>query len=684
MPLSAQEAPRRWTRFIFALTSPAAVLLALPGLVLLMGAVLTVSAVRELHALGREEALTWFADRARRAEANLTGALSTADTLLARVGDLARERAAGGDLGRFASRLRDLALGRPGLKWLSVSFPDGSFEGVFVDADGSVVFQRSRLVEGRTERARFRVQGDTLERFSETRDTDYDPRARDFYRLAVERRRRIWTDPYPFYSDLRTGITRAEPLFDADGKLLAVVTADYDVTELSGLLRAAGPGGYLVAFTERGEILALHGVRAEAWPKALSRTRALHHSDIRDDTLRAFFAARRSAPGPHHEFRTADNSYLAVEHRVVTARELEWRLAGIVSENDLLAHARRRVQGSAVSIAMVALFAAVLAAAFAAGVSRLRVARREAEKRARDAIDAARDLGSYRLEERIAAGGMGEVWRATHRMLARPAAIKLIRPDLLGDDREAVEARFEREAFTLARMRSPHTVSILDYGKSADGRLFLVMELLEGLSLDRVVKDFGPLPVARVIPILVGVCRSLAEAHAAGLVHRDIKPANIFLCNEGDGLERAKVLDFGLAKQPVGGRLSLDGHASGTSDYMAPEQARGEPLDARADLYSLGCTAFYLLTGRPVFHRESDVGVVIAHQSEPPPALEGSTDQWIPPELDRLTTRCLAKDPNYRPRSAASLARALEAIVVPPEHRVSAEEVRAWWERVAR
>jgi serine/threonine protein kinase len=254
---------------------------------------------------------------------------------------------------------------------------------------------------------------------------------------------------------------------------------------------------------------------------------------------------------------------------------------------------------------------------------------------------------------------------------------------MLGERREAVEARFEREARVLASLRSPNTVSVLDFGRTTDGRLFLVMELLDGLPLDRILSKYGPLPAARVIPILIGACRSLAEAHAAGIVHRDVKPANLMLCHEGDDQERVKLIDFGLVKVPLASNVTADGRVSGTPDYMAPEQARGGEVDGRTDLYALGATGFHLLTGRPVFREPSDVATLLAHQIQQPTPPSKATNNYVPLELEHLLLRCLAKEPLSRPSSAASLARALSAIELPERHRMSPQALREWWQTVS-
>ena len=278
-----------------------------------------------------------------------------------------------------------------------------------------------------------------------------------------------------------------------------------------------------------------------------------------------------------------------------------------------------------------------------------------------------REMGSYRLGELLGRGGMGEVYRATHRMLARPAAIKLIRPEVLASSDDSMAqtatARFRREAEAAARLRSPHTVELYDFGVTEDGTLYLVMELLEGTNLELLVRQQGPQAPARVVEILRQVCESLEEAHSYGLVHRDIKPANIHLGRLGLHDDFVKVLDFGLVRSIVGpGQDSLTGAAGmtpGTPAYMAPEMAHDRTVDGRADLYSLGCVAYYLLTGKLVFEGETPLQTILKHLQQAPEPPSRRTERPIPAELETLVLACLAKRPDDRPRSAREVAERL-------------------------
>ena len=301
------------------------------------------------------------------------------------------------------------------------------------------------------------------------------------------------------------------------------------------------------------------------------------------------------------------------------------------------------------------------------------------------AVKQARELGSYRLVELLGQGGMGEVWRAEHRLLARPAAVKLIRPEMLGDvspeRRREVLSRFEREAQATAAMRCPHTVELYDFGVTDDGAFYYVMELLDGLDAETLVQRHGPLPAERVVYLLRQVCHSLGEAHQLGLIHRDIKPANVFVCRYGLELDWVKVLDFGLVKSgPERGpdaRLTADGAIGGTPAFMAPEQVLGDrPIDGRTDLYAAGCLAYWLLTGTLVFEGRTAVETMMMHvQAEPVPPSRRS-EVAIPEALERAVLACLEKDPDRRPANADALDALLAAI---PLDAWTAARAREWW-----
>jgi serine/threonine-protein kinase len=308
---------------------------------------------------------------------------------------------------------------------------------------------------------------------------------------------------------------------------------------------------------------------------------------------------------------------------------------------------------------------------------------------ARD-VSKARRLGSYQLSEKIGAGGMGEVWKAKHRFLARPAAVKLIRPETLsvasdGSTARALLRRFEREAQVTAQLTSPHSITLYDFGTANDGAFYYVMELLDGRDLKTLVREHGPVPAERAAHFLRQACDSLADAHERGLIHRDIKPANIFACRRGRDLDFTKVLDFGLVKKlredaaDMLSQLSATGITSGTPGFMAPEMVTAETeIDARADIYALGCVAYWLLTGQMVFEGNTPMAVLIQHVKETPPPLSSRTEIIVPSRLENLIMACLAKHPHDRPATAEMVGEELAAIAVelPPWTRDRADR---WW-----
>jgi serine/threonine-protein kinase len=276
-----------------------------------------------------------------------------------------------------------------------------------------------------------------------------------------------------------------------------------------------------------------------------------------------------------------------------------------------------------------------------------------------------RELGRYRLEERIGAGGMGEVWRAAHRLLARPVAIKIIRSETLNEaephSAAGILARFEREARVTASLQSPHSIEIFDYGLAEDGTFYLVMELLDGFDLASLVERFGPQPSERVAYLMGQACHSLHDAHEMGLVHRDVKPANIFTCRKGQEHDFVKVLDFGLVKPLASARneeisINADESVTGTPAFMAPEQASAPAnVDARTDVYGLACVGYWLLTGHLVFEGATAVDVLVQHLRDDPVPPSSRTERPVDPALEAVLMACLRKDPRERPASAREL-----------------------------
>ncbi|MFZ5894876.1 MAG: serine/threonine-protein kinase [Myxococcota bacterium] len=297
----------------------------------------------------------------------------------------------------------------------------------------------------------------------------------------------------------------------------------------------------------------------------------------------------------------------------------------------------------------------------------------------RERVRAALQLGQYTLIEKLGEGGMGVVYKASHAMLKRPTAIKVLPPERAGNHNLA---RFEREVQLTSMLTHPNTVSIYDYGRTPDGCFYYAMEYLDGIDLETLVAIDGPQEPARVVHILTQVCGALEEAHGVGLVHRDVKPANILVCVRGGVADLVKIVDFGLVKSTNSEAFDTTHTAVnqivGTPLYMPPEaMTNPDSLGARGDLYSLGAVAYFLLAGRPPFMGHTIVEICAHHLHSVPASPSAFRSKPVPDKLEQLVLACLAKQPEDRPQSAHELAGMLADCNVAPAW--SNERARTWW-----
>jgi serine/threonine protein kinase len=275
-------------------------------------------------------------------------------------------------------------------------------------------------------------------------------------------------------------------------------------------------------------------------------------------------------------------------------------------------------------------------------------------------------IGKYRVEALIGEGGMGKVYRARQLALDKPVVLKVLRQSLLSDERTV--ARFQREAKAASRLNHPNSISILDFGQSEEGSLFIAMEYVSGKDLHQILSKEWPLPESRIVRIVSQVLSALSDAHGAGVIHRDLKPENIMVEQRRGDADFVKVLDFGIAKiqdsaGDEGPALTRAGFVCGTPEYMSPEQARGAQLDARSDLYAVGVILYQLTAGLLPFESDSAVGFATKHLTEiPPPPSKRRPDARISPAMERLILRALSKDPNDRPQAAEQFRSELFAV----------------------
>jgi serine/threonine protein kinase len=702
----SDERAERFARWV---ASPASVVVVVPLLVIGVGVAVLLLGQRATRESAESMARRQLIAQASQVQRDVAVTLDQADPVLATMRLVANGVIATPDA---MQRLHDLVVGRAGIANVAIAFPTGALWSTFYDASTGELRTGDRSADGT--RTNWSYAGG--QHVAGVEPSNYDARTRPHYTAAIAAKHRVWMPPHAFSTSHKTGITVTEPVYGSDGALVAVDTIDYNVDELSAAMsRPPIDDARTIVFTREGTILAFPAV---AIPKAaIEQQRLLDFHDFHDPALDALFAALPTASERQQFVRleASDGAYLASiaavgGTRANTAAPIDWELATLVPERVLLGATRRLGKQAIIASAAALLIAVGVAIMFAWNLLRMRRAVGIARAEAKSANERADELGSYRLVAKLGAGGMGEVWRAEHQLLARQAAIKLVRRDAIANPAHAalVHERFRREAQTLATLRSRHTIELYDYGVTDDGSFFFVMELLEGLDLAQLVREHGPQPAARVIHLMMQACGSLAEAHDAGLLHRDIKPANLFVCRFGDEVDIVKLLDFGIAHNladpatvwpaspaqnalplgivapaPIantGERLTELGSVVGTPGYIPPEQATGGSLDARGDLYALGCVAWWLLAGAEVYPDASGDDLIRIHVNDPVPDLRAAVRGWLPSELETLVTSCLAKRPEDRPHDARALANMLGAIAIPDEHAWTRVKAIAWWQ----
>ena len=698
-------------------------LLTVPLLVALVGVSLTIVGQNALGSTSLSMARDRFVEQTAFVSQRMAQALEQADPVLDRMKELGKDRSSSESADSYALVLRDLIAGRAGMTQAYVGFPDGTFQGVYLEDDGILRFQESRVGPGAGKFHHYRF-GPSSMTWERDEPTDYDPRQRAWWSVALKEGKRTWTPPYPFFTTLHTGVTRVEPILGPKGEVKSVIAVDFDVSALSAFMaRADSAGVHALVFADDGVVLAYPSAAARI-AKLKPTSHALNYKDIDDPLLNAFFGKLPewgpALRGDFARFESADESMLATVAPIGGKSGPHWSVAVLVSEQSFL-RALTLHRRASLLIGALALVAGVIAGwFFARNIVRARravaIAREEAERATRKATE----LGSYTLVECLGKGGMGEVWRAEHRLLARHAAIKLINVELTrGQDSAQIQERFKREAQTIASLRSRNTVELFDYGVTGDGTFFFVMELLDGIDLETLTERYGPQPASRAVQLLIQMCNSLAEAHDAGLVHRDIKPANIFVCRAADEVDVVKVLDFGLVLAPApavaraadesparptapteppsqnnpgapegaaattSARLTAQGSYLGTPTFIAPEQALGLEVDARADIYALGCVAWWLLTGQLVFPTNDPTAALVAHMTQVPPPLRPLVPGPLPEALESLIVRCLAKEPKARPASAREVSRILRGIAFEAGEVWTAERGQSWWRQLS-
>lgn len=637
-----------------ALNSASLAALALPVLVLVVGAGIGLVGSRNLAASAQAMALERLQDHAKNAE-RLIGAI---DAIAHDVGArIAEEASAHGTRPPHAwlPIMQNLLAGRPFLRELAIAHADGTRISVQRGPDGHLVLTGP---EG-SRTARWRVEGTTLQELGASSvQVALDAEAVAVLAGAAA----TWSDPELRAGEVHPDITFTMPL-PGPQPVTTVIQVRVSSDDVSRAMeRLLGKAGRVIIHDDAGRLLAVSGI-PDAGVVVPSLTR------IADGAVAAY--VNSTTGGDALVTTSTGEPWLVYRHSIGGGGKRPWHFAAMMPLEPLLAGSRSHLSRTVIVTTVLSLLAAVLATALARSLLKAGTRIAKAQDEAAQARAEAEALGSYRLEAKLGAGGMGEVWRATHLLLARPTAVKLIKREAGETERPDAALRFEREARLTASLNSSHTVTVYDFGQLHDGTIYYAMELLDGRDLDVILREAGMLPQEAVVHILIQACDSLAEAHGKGLVHRDLKPANLFIAHQGNRRDVLKILDFGLVavtgKRRNGvARLTEQGFVQGTPGFMAPEQLRDEDLDGRTDLYALGCVAFWLLTGRAVFPAENLMAELQRHLDEDPPAPSSVTTNPVAPALDRIVVELLARSRTERIASAEALLERLRTCGVAP------------------
>lgn len=698
-PASPPSTTRGSTVAATGLSSPLAMMLIIPLLVLASGLAVGWITRIALHRSVMATATTALSQSADRTKREIDGCLEQASPVLSGLHAWARSQPDLSDHGTVARTLLAIAHGRPGVAIASISTPAGAFHAVEHRNQEWTYVHASVAADGSTPRSVYTFTMDrTLAPGRQQDDSGFDPRQRPFYLAATRNGGRTWTDPYAFFNSGYTGITCAEPVphpQDASAPLIGVVAVDFDLESLGAVLEQVDAqfASHSFLFTAERVLVGL----PQAWrptSDAAGHRHLVTVADVKQPLLHGYFSALPALPRqdqPQEPFivqTVGAEQIAAVSACPIPGNGPTWYVGMMLPRAVLMGDADRDLRLSLIIGLLVLALSTAVGWWFARHLSRSRSEASRAQARASEAEATLRDLGSYQLVKLLGKGGMGEVWLAQHRMLARPAAIKLIKAETLegrdADRREEIRKRFTAEARITANLRSRNTIELYDYGITDDGTFYYVMELLEGIDLFDLVTKFGRLRPARVVHLLVQACNSLAEAHDRGLVHRDIKPENLFICRRADEIDVLKVLDFGIVRMQEPTKdiaKTRQGLVQGTPATMSPEQATDQKLDGRSDLYSLGCVAYWLLTGQSVFTSDNPMELLTEHVQRMPVPPSERIGQPLPSALEKIVMSCLAKDPGQRPHNARVLAHQLLAADLNGSEPWDDAAMHLWWEQ---
>ncbi|MCB9659844.1 MAG: protein kinase [Sandaracinaceae bacterium] len=572
------------------------------------------------------------------------------------------------DVSALNARFLPLLRHSPSVSSMLVATESGDEYMLLVHLDGRFENRLVRIADPelgvrRNQRIYYDASGNEVSRRIE--ETPYDPRERPWFRGALSRPDVVhWTEPYTFQTTREPGITVSRAANSPrEPTVVAFDITLLDLSRFTSAIRIKERGW--VAVTLDHHVIGLPGpldadAIAQRFAAGLPTPEALHITAL---------AELAGAPVDEGPVSLDDDTFVGVTRQFPLGGSRTLNVLSALAREDVLASVHQQRNGLLAVVGLALVVALLVSLRLSRSVSNLR----------KPASLEGSQVGQYKLEARLGEGGMGTVYRASHAMLRRPTAVKLLREDR----RRAKDlARFEREVQLTAQLTHPNTIAIYDYGLTPEGAFYYAMEHVEGVTLQALISAVGPLPAARVIHILQQVLGSLAEAHDVGLIHRDIKPANIMLCERGGVADVVKVLDFGLVKRlsPRDSEKDLSGtdNFAGTPLYLAPESVTNpKQLDARSDLYSVAAVGYFLLTATPVFQGKTAVDTITQHLKAAPESPSSRLGRPVAADLERVLLAALAKNPEDRPENAREFALMLDTCA--DAHVWRTQDSRTWW-----
>lgn len=637
----------------------------------IIGALLLVSSYRAIDAVSD----TAINQAVERTESDIRGFMNRVDSktrLLQDWGEAGELTFGPGEFEQFNARMRPLLDRNQQLTVVAVGDSDGRQYVLWRDYDSWL----GRYLEGaevdEAQWFRWSEDEELLEEWTEpVEQSDWQ---RPWYQgaMAVGDGNTYWTEPFVFFTHDEPGMAASRRFEEPDNGVYNVVAIGVSLRDMTDFTRRMRPSenGYNAVLTATGEVVGLPALSRYDDEEVIGRDVLQSWQQLGFDVLgQAFETWQLNGESDTQMSVEYDGQKFWTGFRSIELGDQSLVAATLIPRQDLTGAVDRQ-RYVVVAVGLLGIGLAVLLSMWISG---------RYEKRMEEVFDEAQRLGEYRLKEKFAVGGMGEIYRAEHAMLERPTAVKLLKSDL--HDEQSIQ-RFKREVKMTCRLTHPNTVTIFDYGETESGLFYYAMEFLEGVTLDQFLAYTGALSEGRVVYLMRQVCGALIEAHGIGLIHRDIKPSNIMVGSYGGLGDRVTVLDFGLVKDietPDNAQLTNQDYLQGSPGFMAPEVIQGEAAEsATVDIFAVGAVMYTLLCDQNPFDGETPLEIIMNQVQQNPIPPSEVLERDVDPDLEELIMSCLAKTPEQRPSSMEEIRQVLLELSVRQDW--SFQDAQQWWE----